>query len=164
MILSFSVPEMRPMIEAGLRQLRGETVDERVKRQTIRARGPRAAKLLSYDPICHSIRYDLQLWWKSRTAERALIGVVPVDAVRVYPIEILHSSMQFPGKPFEQCLRITGPRDWNPGNDAMFWTPGDGDNAFNRFARADGFDSVEAFRNFFVPEPRDRFSGILYRW
>ena len=68
MILSFSVPAMRPMIEAGLRQMRGETVDERVKRQTIRARGPRAEKLLSYDPICHSIGYDLQLWWKSRTA------------------------------------------------------------------------------------------------
>ncbi|RAI42812.1 hypothetical protein [Rhodoplanes roseus] len=164
MILSFSVPEMRPMIEAGLRQMRGEPGDVRVKRQTIRARGPIAERLLAWDPVGQTIPYDLSLWWKSRTAERAKLGDVPRAAVRVSPIEIWHTTVQDPGAPPRQILRIDGSRGWRAGDAMLFWSSRNRGAAFEAEVKADGFDTVAAFRDYFVPNPGDRFDGILYRW
>lgn len=162
MILSFSVPAMRPMIEAGLREMRGELQPgTRVKRQTIRARGPRADKLLRES---RTVGYNLHLWWKSRTPERALIGVVRAGSATVWPIEILHTTVEDPGAAPRQILRLDGPRGWRTGDAMIFWSPLRGGPAFEDEARADGFDTVEAFRDWFVPKPGDRFAGILYRW
>ncbi|WP_316184695.1 hypothetical protein [Bradyrhizobium sp. SZCCHNRI1003] len=174
MLLSFSVPAMRPYIEAGLRQRRGENIGTaRVKRQTIRRRGTRAEKLLAYDPIGHSISYDLQLWWKSRTSERELLGEVRAgvpcgdrwQGVRVYQLEILHSRVEpVRGEPYP-CIRIDGPRGWREGDAVLFWSPGDAPgSAFAAEAYADGFDSPEAFRDYFVPNMGDRFDAILIKW
>ncbi|WP_316214325.1 hypothetical protein [Bradyrhizobium sp. SZCCHNR2032] len=166
MILSFSVPAMLPYIRAGLWQLRGKNIDEaRVKRQTIRSLGPRAHTLLAWDPIGHTIPYDLQLWWKSRTPQRELLGEVNCGRVRVYQIEILHSRIEpVRGEPYP-CIRIDGPRGWREGDATLFWSPGDdAASDFAREAYADGFDSPAAFRDFFVPNMSDRFDAILIKW
>ena len=177
MMLSFSVPEMRPYLEAGLRQRKGEDVGAaRVKRQTIRRRGPRADALIEHaEQACWTIPYELQLTWLARTKDCAPIGVASYGdpqphGIYAYPIEILHSSVVPPDAPEYQCLRIVLPRGFVGGH-FHFWSPQDGGratrtsaNGIARMAYADGFDSVEAFRDFFVPERGNRFDGILYRW
>lgn len=167
MLLSFSVPEMLPMLRAGLAQCRGEDVGtKRVKRQTIRQYGPRAERLLAHDPIGHTIPYDLHLWWKSRTPDRALIGTIPcgIPPVRVYRLDIWHTSIKPVGEPAYPCIRIDGPRGWRNGDAMLFWSPNHGGHLFEQETRADGFDSAEAFRDFFVPNPGDRFDAILFKW
>ncbi|WP_316228356.1 MULTISPECIES: hypothetical protein [unclassified Bradyrhizobium] len=166
MLLSFSVPAMRPYIEAGLRQLRGENIGAaRVKRQTIRGLGPRARDLLAWDPIGHTIPHDLQLWWKSRTPQRALLGEVACQHVHVYQIEILHSRIEPTWGNSYPCIRIDGPRGWRQGDAMLFWSHGNAAGSdFARECYADGFDSPEAFRDFFVPNMGDRFDAILIRW
>lgn len=163
MILSFSERPMLPYIRAGIRQARGEDVGaERVKRCTIRRIGKRAEQLLAYDRSGRSIPYDLHLWWKSRTKERELLGVLP--NARVHKITILHSEVIPPDAPRYQCIRIDGRHGWRNGSSMLFWSPGSTPGEFDQVARQDGFDSVEAFRDYFVPNPGDVFDGILYRW
>jgi len=166
MLLSFSEAPMLPYIRAGIRQAQGEDVGtERVKRGTIRAHGPRARKLLEFDPVGHTIGMPLHLWWKSRTPQRELLGVIPPELVRVYRIEILHSRVLPPAEPEYQCIRIDGPKGWREGDSMVFWSPGcDGGSDFVREAFQDGFDSPEAFRAYFVPTRGDRFDAILFRW
>ena len=164
MLLSFSVPEMLPWIRAGIRQARGEPVSGRVKRQTIRRLGPRGQMVLDHaSRACWTCPYDLHLWWKSRTAERELLGVI-AGGCRVYPVTILHSTVEPPGKPPYECIRIDGPRGWRKGDDVLFWSPGDPPGQFLAEAQADGFDSMEAFRDFFVPKLGDVFEGVLFKW
>lgn len=164
MILSFSVPAMLPYIEAGIRQHAGEDVDaERVKRQTIRRRGPRAEKLLGWDTIAHTQPYDLHLWWKSRTPQRRHLGTI-AGGSKVYPITILHSTVEPPDGPPYPIIRIDGPRGWREGDAMLFWSGDYSDPAFRAEARADGFDSAQAFRDYFVPNLGDRFEGILFKW
>ncbi|UPT93916.1 hypothetical protein J4G48_0031905 [Bradyrhizobium barranii subsp. apii] len=167
MLISFSEPPMLPYIRAGLRQRRGEDIaGVRVKRQTMRKLGERGRKLLEWDPIGHSIPYDLHLWWKSRTTERELIGEVRVQdgGIRVYALNILHSEIINPdGSRYPVC-RIDGPRGWRAGDAMLFWSPGDEPNAFCAETFADGFDSPAAFRDYFVPNLGDRFDAILFKW
>lgn len=153
------------MISAGIRQHHGEDVGAaRVKRQTIRNRGPRARMLFAQarDRNGSSIRYDLHLWWKSRTPQRELLGTVCFP--KVWPINILHSQVEPVEGPNYQCIRIVGPRGWRDGAEGLFWSPGDAENGFTRETYADGFDSPEAFRDFFVPNLGDRFDAILFKW
>ena len=159
MILSFSVPAMMPMIQYGVKQSAGEDVGgARVKRQTIRARGTRSEALLAHDPIGGTIPYDLHLWWKSRTVERCLLGVVPCARVHVQPIEILHSEVIEPGGAREPIFRIER-------GAMIFWRPNSRDGqAFETEAYLDGFDSARDFIRFFVPNVGDVFRGILFRW
>lgn len=168
MLLSFSVPEMLPMIARGIAQVHRAAEEGRVKRQTIRRRGLRAELLIERaSEASWTIPYDLHCWWKSRTPDGYCIGVVPCQHVRVYPITILHSSVEPTHAPDYPCLRINGPRGWRDGDDVLFWSPSDGsgiETAFGREAFADGFDSVEAFRDFFVPNLGDRFEAILFKW
>jgi hypothetical protein len=171
MLLSFSVPSMLPMVRAGIAQRMGDEIgSEWVKRQTIRRRGKRAEQLLARaKDASWTIPYDLHLWWKSRTPAREFLGKVSYDTsrdpIRVYPIEILHSFVEPTHGPNYQCLRITGPRGWRSGDATIFWSPGDPPgSSFEREALADGFESVEAFRDYFVPNLRDRFEAILFKW
>lgn len=163
MILSFSVKKMLPMIRSGIRQRNGYDIgEERVKRQTFRPRGPRAEFLFHRVRRDHSIDYDLHLWWKSRTAERHHIG--DVAYAKIWPINILHSRIEYPDGRVVPCCRIDGPVGWRDGDVTLFWSPGDDPNGFCAEAFADGFDSPEEFRDFFVPKMGDRFDAILYRW
>lgn len=170
MLLSFSVPVMLPYIRAGLRQRAGEDVGgERVKRQTIRRRETRNAKLAEYAKLASwSIPYDLHLWWKSRTHERELIGKIDNDGIRpirLYPISILHSTVIPPEGPAYHIIRIDGPHGWCAGDPMLFWSEGrEGRARFEREAYADGFDAPQAFRDFFVPNVGDRFDGVLFKW
>lgn len=168
MLISFSVPIMRPWIYAGLHQRCGVDLGPtRVKRQTIRARKARAEKLLAYDPVGHTITHDLHLWWKSRTPEREKIGEVEQGdgPIRVYPIDLWHTYVEPMNAERYPCVRINGPRGWREGDATLFWSPGD-DPACGlaREAYADGFDSPEAFRDYYVPNMGDRFDAILFKW
>lgn len=164
MMLSFSEPGMLPYVRAGIRQAAGEDVGgERVKRQTIRRRGPRAEQLLAHDPIAGTTPYIFNLYWKARTPQCEHLG--DVSCVRVVAIEILHSRVEPTDRAPYQSLRICGRRHWNDdGDDTLFWAHGDADSGFCRFAFNDGFETVEAFREYFVPNFGDRFEAILYRW
>ncbi|NEV79289.1 hypothetical protein DYI24_19855 [Rhodopseudomonas sp. BR0C11] len=165
MLISFSEASMLPYIRAGIRQARGEDVrGERVKRQTIRGRGQRAEKLLACDPVGHTIPYSLDLWWKSRTPEREHLGGIDCSLVRVWPIEIWHSFIEYTDGSTSECIRINGPRGWRDGDAVLFWSPGDAAGAFAAEAYADGFDSPEAFRDYFVPNRGDRFDAVLFKW
>lgn len=157
MLLSFSETSMLPYVRAGIRQAMGEDVgDERVKRQTIRRFGPRAEQLLRWDPVGHTIALPLHLYWKSRTPKRERLGVIPSQLVGVYELEIQHLH--------DGGLRIAGPQAWRDGG-AIFWSPGRvGCAHVSSEARNDGFDSPEAFRDYFVPDAGDRFRAILFKW
>lgn len=152
MLLSFSVTAMRPWIVNGLIQ-RGNPpgyVDkgERVKRQTIRADGPRAQRLLEVARLNgwkHPGRLDL--WWKSRTKERQSLGCV--TGFELYPVLISHHDI----------VAVD-----SPGVGFLKWSPAAGGADLVKFALADGFDSVEAFRDFFVPQHGDRFVGVVFKW
>lgn len=164
MMLSFSIPEMRPYVEAGIRQAQGEYVGTaRVKRQTIRKLGPRSLAMLErakdagWTHPC-----DLHLWWKSCTSERELLGVIK-DVGHIYPITILHSRVEPPDAPPYPVLRIDGPHGWRDGDSVLFWACGETGSFANETYR-DGFDSVEAFRDFFVPNVGDVFEGALFKW
>lgn len=161
MLLSFSVPVMLPYIRAGLRQRAGEDVGgERVKRQTIRACGPRNQALLDHAKSAGwTIYQDLHLWWKSRTTEREFLGKVDPVGTRIYPINILHSTVTNPDGSSYPVVRIDGPRG------SLFWSEGyERGGAFEREAYVDGFDTPQAFRDFFVPNVGDRFDGVLFKW
>lgn len=165
MILSFSVDAMRPYIVAGIRQALGMDVgDARVKRQTIRPRGPRAIKMLERAVNAgwtHS--YDLHMYWKARAPTQcAFLGKIEGGGY-IYPITILHSTVEPPGAPSYPILRIDGPNGWRDGDSMLFWSEGEF-NAFSHEVYADGFDTVAAFRDYFVPNVGDRFEGALFKW
>jgi hypothetical protein len=164
MLLSFSVPAMLPYIRAGLRQRAGEDVgDERVKRQTIRGLGPRNTKLLAERRMDRTISTDLHIWWKSRTRARERLGTV--DFPKLFPIDIWHTFIQPMNAPSYQVIRIDGPCGWRDGDATLFWSEGDEPGGrFEREAYADGFDTPQAFRDFFVPNMGDRFDGVLFKW
>lgn len=168
MLLSFSVPEMLPYIEAGIRQAQGEDIGAaRVKRQTIRRRGKR------YDAMLAAARRsgwwlpaDLHLWWKSRRPERRHLGTIK-GVCRIYPVTILHSFTQSPSGPKQTIYRIDGPRGWRDGDgdDMLFWSPGAGEHSgFAQEAFNDGFESPQDFCDYFVPNMGDCFEGALLRW
>jgi hypothetical protein len=159
MLLSFSVDAMRPMIEAGLRQRRGEDVGgARVKRQTIRATKVRG-KIILQAAKANRWRcpYELHLWWKSRTAERAFFGIASGDDVLSLPIFIGHSPMIDGG--VEVCL---GAEDG--AMDIKVGLPGETSGPVTDFARADGFEGIDDFREFFVPKRCSVFEGVLFTW
>lgn len=164
MLLSFSVPVMLPYIRTGIRQRDGEDVgNERVKRQTMRNRGPRADKLLAARRMDQSISTDLHLWWKSRTPERERLGTIAYP--KLYPIDIWHTFIEPPDAPRYPVIRIDGPCGWRKGDAMLFWSEGDEPGGqFEREAYADGFDTPQAFRDFFVPNMGDRFDGVLFKW
>lgn len=174
MILSFSIPEMRPMIEAGLRQRQGEDVGgARVKRQTIRRAGPRAYRLIEYaqehDWNCP---YPLHLWWKSRTPEREHIGTVPLGGARCWPvlIERVHASAFERGVELHgdiYVLAVSTPGGSPRASEVIYAEPDcavEEGGAVASFARQDGFESATDFRDFFVPKRSDVFEGIVYQW
>lgn len=164
MLLSFSVPAMLPYIRAGLRQRAGEDVgNERVKRQTIRGLGPRNTKLLAERRLDRTISTDLHLWWKSRTRAREILGAISFP--KLFPINILHSRIEYPDGTTILVIRIDGPCGWRDGDAMLFWSEGDEPGGqFEREAYADGFDTPQAFRDFFVPNMGDRFDGVLFKW
>jgi len=138
MILSFSVDSMRPMIVAGLRQRAGAEVGgERVKRQTVRKRGPRAEMLLAQAAANGGLcRYALHLWWKSRTAERAELGVIAEPPATCWPISIDLADVRVAGAAVDA----------------------------HEFARLDGFDHLSDMHSFFELDRGDVFYGILFKW
>lgn len=150
MILSFSHVEMLPYIRAGILQAKGENVGgARVKRQTIRRWGPQAERIMDWpSPV---FPYRLSLWWKSRTKEREFLDVFEAECVQANTVLIEHA------KDGRIWIVLGAQRQ-------ITWHPEQGDNGLSDFAYADGFDSPEAFRDFFVPEPGDVFKGVLYKW
>jgi hypothetical protein len=166
MLISFSETSMLPFVRAGIRHALGKDVGtERVKRQTIRKLGARAEQLLAHAKDAgNTIVYDLHLYWKSRTPECELLGVIPCSNVRVYPFSFLHSHIEPTDGPEYPCIRIDAPRPVLGGNSCLFWSPGDEPNGFCAQAFNDGFDSPEAFRDYFVPNRGDRFDAILFKW
>lgn len=149
MLLSFSVDSMLPYVRAGIRQAHGETVRERVKRQTIRQSGPRAVALLAAVSAGWKHEGSLHLWWKSRTKEREFLG--KVDGFHIYPLVITRGSAGV-------CV-IEG-----PGTSQASWDPASGGATFKELARADGFESPESFRDYFVPNPGDVFHAVIFKW
>lgn len=174
MMLSFSVPAMRPMIEAGLRQRGGEKLPDaaRVKRQTIRARGPVWQRVLGESEggrdLGGRVERDLHLWWKSRTKERALMGVV--RGFEIYPVTIFHGAEDATRALETGFIQVVFPRDcilfgYANFSDALSCAGADfGATSACAFAYADGFGEWRDFVNFFVPHPGDRFAGALIKW
>ncbi|PPQ42143.1 hypothetical protein [Rhodopseudomonas palustris] len=119
---------------------------------------------MAHDPVGRTIPYDLDLWWKSRTPEREHLGAIDRRLVRVWPIEIWHSFIEYADGSTAQCIRINGPRGWRRGDATLWWSPVDEPGAFAAEAYADGFDSPAAFRDYFVPNRGDRFQAVLFKW
>jgi len=162
MLVSYSIPKMRPMIEAGLAERAGEALPEgcRVKRQTIRARGPQWLRVLAASEGGSAkggkVDRDLHHWWKSRTKERALLGVV--RGFEIYPVAISRGR----GGEGGRYITVSFPDRYIMGLPTKLriaWAP----ELFD-FACKDGFESAASFAEFFVPEPGDRFPGVLIKW
>lgn len=150
MLLSFSVDYMRPYIEAGIRQMAGKKSSGPVKRQTIRARGPRAEVILKQaDPKTGSHMGTLHFWWKSRTREKAFLG--EAKGFHVFPIHMTR------GLSHVQITVGDGQQ--------MVWTLGiDPPTPMLLLIAADGFKTVHSFLDYFLPKTGTSFSGILYKW
>lgn len=160
MIVSFSVPRMLPLIWNGLVQInearpgsvpqvrdrdtcawiasqRQEVKQfdfERVKRQTIR--------LITSDHWLKVVenpgRYMLDLYWKNQYApERRRLATVPCRSAERITIENIDGRALV--MPPDDCIS-------------------------SDVAHADGFDSFQQFRDYFVPKPRDRVNGVILRW
>jgi len=167
MLMSFSVPEMRPMVEAGVKQWQGHDVGTaRVKRQTIRKLGPKYAPIVEAYANREISSVPLHLWWKSRTPEKEFIGQVDATISRcsidrcclaLYG-EFITVRIN-PRQPGEDIRLPQQVLTWNLGRaaDEQFI-------AFDVFARADGFNSAREFADYFAPECGDRFEGALFRW
>ena len=156
---------MLPYIQAGIRQRNGEDVGAaRVKRQTIRKRGPRADKILKWaEQAFWTHPYDLHLWWKSRTVQRCHLGTI-TGGGRVYPITILHSTVVPTSGPSYEVYRIDGPRGWRKGDAMIFWDREHGGQSFEEEAYTDGFDSAWDFVRFFVPNLGDKCHAAIFKW
>lgn len=173
MLLSFSIPEMRVMIEAGLaeRQATGFPASAaatsasprggaRTKRQTIRARGVQWQRVLAETEGGQTgggkVERDLHLWWKSRTKERRHLGTL--RGFEAYPVSIAyvtgHVEIRLPTFNTSSPVVATALADLRPGKHIFA----------HDIARDDGFDQWLDFVNFFVPKPGDRFAGVLIKW
>lgn len=161
MLLSFSIDAMLPMVVNGIRKAQAEgrgelepdvedwlaatfpaeaaAAGQRIKAQTIRADNPTGRS--AYAGLQGDARMDL--WRKSRTPGRMKLGWV---LLRVPPAP-LRIQRQDGG-----ACSITA-----DGVDVAAIRLPD-------LALADGFDSAEAFKAFFVPNPGDVFRGWLLRW
>lgn len=165
MLLSFSEPSMKQFVIDGLAQANGREITSRVKRQTIRRRGARGVRLLREAETAGPLLwYELHLWWKSRTQEREFFGVA--KPAWVYPIHILHSTVEPLDRPKYPLVRVVLPGTvYGEGQNCGFWSATDeGGGLVSKVAHDDGFESVAAFRDYFVPNVGDEFTGILYRW
>jgi len=138
MLLSFSHVYMFPMIVNGLREYAGEPISSvRVKRQTIRKFGTMNQKLFGdrdYLPVL-----SLHLWWKSRTPNRYKFGEVTGSGTRIriertQENDILISKLD-PPLPELYDLAIK-----------------------------DGFNSIDSFLDYFVPDLGNVFEGVLFQW
>lgn len=168
MIVSFSIPEMLPAIWEGLREIDGkprtlpclhdratkawlrDTIvaagahrasPTHVKRQTIRRFSSHWLRLVD-----NPLAYNLHLYWKSRhPTERRFLAEVPCQQAYLITIE-RHSQ----GEGFDVQVED----DKRPLPLEYMAT----------LFLHDGFKSGRAFRDYFVPQPGDRFAGVLIRW
>jgi len=136
MLLSFSIDEMRPMIVNGLKELAGEPVDGRVKRQTIRRFGPQYMK--KFGTAKHLEGLQLDLWWKGRTPNRFKFGQVTGSGT-LLKLE----------RTAENHILVTG---FEPLPELV------------ELSVKDGFNTVDEFLDYFVPNNGDVFEGVLFRW
>lgn len=156
MILSFSAPEMLPYIRNGIVQAKGVSVGgARVKRQTIRREGEQSRRVLKLLDDRGAFPYRLHLYWKSRAPDREFLGVFEPECAKAAPILIEHVVTRRE-PPFIRIVALGATSVFSEDN----WP----NKTFSDFSYADGFDSPEAFRDYFVPNPGDVFKGIVYRW
>lgn len=102
------------------------------------------------------VERDLHLWWRSRSKERALLGVV--RGFEIWPVTIehrggecaIHTAMASGYAPASGTLHAA-----SPAFEAIY---------AHRMAHDDGFGDFAAFVRFFVPRAGDRFAGALIRW
>lgn len=130
--ISFSLPAMRPYVEAGIAAIEKGLPPHRllsplgrVKRQTLRGVGAKP----DLDPYARAQRAGeagrpvrLRLWWKVRTSERALLGDVPLARVERIAIRRDGSGLRLEGRDL-------------PAPDV--------------FARFDGFEDAAEMKSFF---------------
>jgi hypothetical protein len=161
MLLSFSQHAMLPYIEAGVRQARGADVgDVRVKRQTIRRMGPRYEPLLARAQEDGTVNgMDLHLWWKSRTPQRRRLGIVSCNIRRISITRTTDGNgdcvrSPLAGRGFACSVALVS-------DDVI---ARDDRSALAGLAYADGFDTIRAFADFFVPAPGDVFEGVMLKW
>lgn len=141
------------MLENGLREIAGEPVGGRTKRQTIRRYGPAYQRLFRHGTADeHWYLRDLQLdlWWKSRTPGRVKLGQVKGMAVRL-------SISREEGAVLNRRL-IAGVVNM-PALHPAYGMHKD----FQMF-HLDGFDSEKEFLDYFVPNEGDLFDGVLFQW
>ncbi|WOF74184.1 hypothetical protein QMT40_001831 [Parvibaculaceae bacterium PLY_AMNH_Bact1] len=142
MLLSFNIDEMRPWIVNGLKELAGEPVEGRVKRQTIRRFGPLYVK--KFGTSHHLEDLQLDLWWKSRTPGGFKFGQATGSGTR---ITILNAGSRLALETVDfQAFKAASTVE------------------LNGFSQADGFNSDKEFLEYFVPKEGDVFEGVLFRW
>ncbi|MEQ9518482.1 MAG: hypothetical protein RLN89_03475 [Parvibaculum sp.] len=146
MLLSFSIDEMRPWIENGLQEAAGELAPGRVKRQTIRTLGPKYQRLFADSNSLHAVKLDL--WWKSRRPERVKLGSVEGRATRIVITKPAWCDVEVRGADLEG-FKLLG--ELEERRVMPFWW-------------LDGFNSLEAFQKYFVPNDGDVFDGVLFTW
>lgn len=170
MMLSFSISEMRPLIEAGLRERAGTHWHARSKRQTIRRRGPVWQRVLAASEGGAGkggrVERDLHLWWKSRTPARELLGVV--RGFEIFPVTIFHGA-EDGLRPRETGFVSVTLHDVTVSHPSKpraleVYDQARVDAAAYALAYRDGFDEWLDFVRFFVPTPGDRFIGALIKW
>ncbi|MDF1627016.1 MAG: hypothetical protein P1U84_12095 [Parvibaculaceae bacterium] len=152
MLLSFSIPAMRPMIENGLREIAGEPVDGRTKRQTIRRYGPAYQRLFRHGTADERWSLDdlqLDLWWKSRTPGRVKLGQTTGVASRVTVKRLNRYAFALIAADTSTFGMLA--RYQNMDREGSVW-------------HADGFDSAVDFMNYFTPNEGDVFDGVLFQW
>lgn len=111
-----------------------EAVRSGAKRQTIRARGKRKPPVPGQKAFCYT---------GLRTQQVCRLGEYPISAVT--PISISSSA---------RLVRLLSGAAWRDLDDE----------ALERFAKADGFATVDDFFNFFRAEHGGTFSGFLIEW
>ena len=144
MLLSFSIPEMRPMIEAGIRQHDGEDIgDFRVKRQTIRRIRSDRSPWRRLVP-----GRTLHLWWKSRTPERRFLGEVTCSLAQRLAIE--------PGTVTDRWVFLIE-------DEGRGWRPLSASEC-RELADLDGFNHPDELVAFLKPGAVANWRGVVIRW
>jgi len=162
MLLSFSVPEMLPMVVRSLRSRDGldAGVDDWLNAHfeheiSVGLSGQKSQTIRQYDPqdpkrqwwLKASAGTRLQIWWlsprvkfKNPTGRQIpkRLGEVSVVARDTVLMRNRDGKFQYIDRRGEQ----------NP-------CP---------MARMDGFRTFSAMRDYFVPRPGDQFHGVLVRW
>lgn len=120
---------------------------QRRKRQTVRAYN--YENRLSRSPWKNVRRGQrLRLWWKSRTKERRLLAEVEARSVTFIQMENAAGFLFIYPMVFSEG---TG------------WVKGETMDS-RQFAYDDGFDNVDACRDYFVPEVGATFKGVIIKW